>query len=366
MEVAVLLIGHGSLSAYRGFGREVLSEGRVESRQIGDVTVWPIPHAEAVSESIAFARLWRPDIIHVHVFWLAHVAVAIRTATGVPLIYTVHSLDRAEYEIGQGPPECVTQWPIQADLIHAADRVIALTEDERALVRRYCPAASQRVRVIGNGIADTHHARRSARRRRQRRGVTVLYTGRFVDRKGIRELLHAAPEFLRADPDARLVLAGGHRHADANELANYWLPLACEPYRDRILFPGWLTPEQLAAWYAEADILVVPSWYEPFGMVILEGMLYGLAIVAACVGGPKEILTAEQTGLFCEPKDTASLASQVIRLIRDPELRFDLGRKAAREVRSRWLHQQVLERMNRVYREASRVRHHGFTAPSPR
>jgi glycogen(starch) synthase len=192
--------------------------------------------------------------------------------------------------------------------------------------------------------------------RRPRQEVTVLYTGRFVDRKGVKEILNAAPEFLRAEPTVRLVMAGGHRHADANHLANYWLPASCQPVRDRILFTGWLTSEQLAEWYGEADILVVPSWYEPFGMVILEGMLYGLAIVAAQVGGPKEILIGEQTGLFCEPKDVVTLATQVIRLILDPALRTALGAKAAIEVRSRWLHERVLGRMNSVYVEAASLR----------
>jgi glycogen(starch) synthase len=161
------------------------NDSHFTSREIQDVTVWAIPHAAAVSESVAFAHRWRPDIIHVHVFWLAHVAAAVRKATGVPLVYTVHSLDRAEYELGQGPPECVSQWPIQADLINDADRIIALTYEERDLVGQYCPAASDRVRVVGNGIADTVHAGKHARMRRPRQEVTVLYTGRFVDRKGV-------------------------------------------------------------------------------------------------------------------------------------------------------------------------------------
>jgi len=328
----------------------------VLGRQVDGVTVWAVPHLSAISESVRFAQRWRPDVIHVHVFWLAHVAAAVRRETHAPLVYTVHSLDRAEYELGQGPPECLSQWSIQADLICDADRIIALTQEERELVEEYCPTVSDRVRVVGNGIADNAHARKHWWLRKARQAVTVLYTGRFVDRKGIRELLNAAPAFLGDDGNVRLVLAGGHRGAPANELADYWLPPSCESVRKEILFTGWLNSEELSAWYAEADILVVPSWYEPLGMVILEGMLYGLPIVAALVGGPKEILTSEHTGLFCAPKDVTSLQAQIIRLIRDPELRLRIGHEAAMEVRSRWLHKNVLSRMTNVYRDAVSLR----------
>ena len=59
-------------------------------------------------------------------------------------------------------------------------------------------------------------------------------------------------------------------------MARYWLPAGFEPYRAQVHFTGWLAPDQLAQWYRHADVLVVPSWYEPFGMVVLEGMLYGV------------------------------------------------------------------------------------------
>jgi len=349
LQVAVLLVGGGATPAYRALSPERADGGHARREQDGEVVLFTVPHSSAVAASSEFARQWRPDVIHVHVFWLAHVAAAVREATGAPLVYTVHSLDRAEYELGQGPADCLSQWPIQSDLIHSADIIVALTREERELVAEYCPEARHRVRVVGNGIADIAQPRK---RRKPRGAIDILYTGRFVDRKGIRELLSAAPAILEAAPGARLVMAGGYRHATVDELVNYWLPPECAPFRDRIVFTGWLTPAELAVWYANADILVVPSWYEPFGMVILEGMLYGLSIVAAAVGGPKEILVGEETGLFCEPKDGASLAAQVIRLIRDPELRSRISRKAAAAVRSHWLHAQVLDKMKAVYREA--------------
>ena len=353
MDVAVLLVGYGSSPGYAAPERSAAPDGNAMARRKHGPAIWGVPHTDAIEESVRFARRWRPDVIHLHVFWLAHVAAAVRRATGAPLVYTVHSLDRAEYELGQGPPECMDQWKIQSDLIHDATRIIALTEAERELIEEYCPASRSRIRVVGNGISDTAHARKHARRSQRPNPVTILYTGRFVDRKGIRELLLAAANILRAEPGVRFVMAGGHRGSAVADMVNYWLPPACEAVQDRILFTGWLDAQQMASWYAAADILVVPSWYEPFGMVILEGMLYGLPIVASRVGGPKEILSAERTGLFCEAKDVGSLEAQIIRLIRDPALRLRLGREAATEVRSRWLHEEMMCKFQDVYREVA-------------
>ena len=357
IDVAVLLVGAGSSPAYASAS----TPGPVPAISTsGDarVLIHPIPHLDAVAAAVRFVRWWKPDVVHVHVFWLAHIATAIRQQTGVPLVYTVHSLDRAEYELGQGPPECLVQWNIQSDLIRAADRVVALTEDESDLIEDYCAEAATRIRIVGNGIEDSNLARAAAGPRRHGSRVTVLYTGRFVERKGVVELLAAAPRVLDRRPEARFVLAGGHRHCTANDVSRHWLPQSCERFRDRIHFTGWLTQEEMNRWYALADVLVVPSWYEPFGMVILEGMLYGLPIVATDVGGPRAILRDGETGLFCRPKDVPSLEDALLRVVSDQTLRDRLGQNAAQDVRSRWLFDKVLLRMRHVRRITSRRRCH--------
>jgi glycosyltransferase involved in cell wall biosynthesis len=320
----------------------------------GSVLIHPIAHDDAVADAVRFVQSWKPDVIHVHVFWLAHIATAIRQQTGVPLVYTVHSLDRAEYELGEGPPECLVQWNIQSDLIRAADRVVALTKDESGLIEDYCVEAATRIRIVGNGIEDSSVARAAAASRRHGSRVTVLYTGRFVERKGVAELLAAAPRVLDQCPEAKFVLAGGHRHCTAEDMARHWLPQGCERFRDRIHFTGWLTQDDMNGWYARADVLAVPSWYEPFGMVILEGMLYGLAIVATDVGGPRAILRDGETGTFCRPKDVPSLEDALLRVVSDETLRDRLGQNAARDVRSSWLFDKVLLRMRHVYDELLR------------
>jgi glycogen(starch) synthase len=176
----------------------------------------------------------------------------------------------------------------------------------------------------------------------------VLFTGRFVERKGIGDLLDAIPIVLRDVDDARFVLAGGHRGSTGDEMARYWAP----GHMDRIQFTGWLSAEEMSAWYRAADVLVVPSWYEPFGMVVLEGMLHGLAIAAAKVGGPAEILEEGRTGLLFPARDPIALASSLVRLLTNPELRRELGSAAAAEVRETWAYARVVRRVRSVYEEA--------------
>jgi glycosyltransferase involved in cell wall biosynthesis len=93
-----------------------------------------------------------------------------------------YSLDRAEYELGQGPRECLTQWVGQEAVIRGADRVIALTQSERELLDEYCPGLHQHVRVVGNGIDDDIVTKPSL----VRQGASaplVLFNGRFVENK---------------------------------------------------------------------------------------------------------------------------------------------------------------------------------------
>src|SRR4030095_4310251 len=121
----------------------------------------------------------------------------------------------------------------------------------------------------------------------------------------------------------------GHRNCSGEEMERYHLPTQLNRRRASIRFTGWLSADDLADWYAVADVLVVPSWYEPFGMVVLEGMLYGLSVAASAVGGPIEILDHERTGLLFPPRNATAIAAALIRLPRRPSLRHRLRPAAA-------------------------------------
>ena len=100
-------------------------------------------------------------------------------------------------------------------------------------------------------------------------------------------------------------------------------------------------------------MLVVPSWYEPFGIVVLEGMLHGLAVAASDVGGPAEILEHGVTGMLFPARDSQALENTVLALAESPALRRRLGCAAAVEVRRRWSYDKTVDRIAEVYAAAA-------------
>ena len=332
MAVGVLLFGQ---TAGPGYGKFVplpqTTTHIVGTRLTAGATIFEVSWFQGIESLAQIVTMWQPDVLHLHSFWLWPIAQALRDRIRKPLVYTVHSLDRAEYELGQGPPECLTQWVGQESVIRDADRVIALTQSECELLKQYCPGVEERVRVVGNGIEEIAIAPQA--KDRDRDAPMVLFSGRFVERKGIHELIEAVCIVLAQAPAVRFVLAGGHRHCTGAQMESWLLPARLYPHRAQIKFTGWLTPREMETWYRAADILVVPSWYEPFGMVILEGMLHGLAVAASAVGGPAEILNHERTGVLFAPRDAAALAKAVLQLTNDREGR--MHSRSGREGRAR-------------------------------
>lgn len=345
IDVAVLVVGEGLTSGYR-------TAAGSGSRRFGDgssVAVFTTPWAGAAENALRLVRAWAPDVIHLHVFWLWGITDYLHEQTGTPVAYTVHSLDVAEYELGRGPAECLQQWSVQETAIGNAAIVIAPTRSERELVTRYCPQVAKRLVVAGHGIDDVAGPTPSGRSS----APTVLFAGRFVDRKGIRDLLEAIPLVSQRVPNVHFVLAGGDRGATAAEVEAWWTPADLRPYRANVTFTGWVSQDEMVALYERADILVVPSWYEPFGMVVVEAMRHGLAIAASAVGGPAEILDDDRTGALFPPHDVPSLARTLIRLASDSSLRRRLGDAAMEEAREHWLWSRKIERYRDVYRFAA-------------
>src|SRR5262249_30193473 len=227
LDVRVLLVNDGAGAGYRPAAatgpRPQTATGPVPQTETqGEVPIVTTTWAAAHQQAAALIRAWRPDVLHLHVFWLWPLVARLKADTGIPVVYTVHSLDRAEYEIGDGPAECLTQWDTQAATIRGADRVLALTRNEARLIEEYCPGTQDKIRIAGNGITLSETA---ASPQPGPGGPPGFFSGGpFVARKGARALLRATPAVLASAPQTRFVLAGGHRGCTSQEMDSWWRP----------------------------------------------------------------------------------------------------------------------------------------------
>lgn len=155
-------------------------------------------------------------------------------------------------------------------------------------------------------------------------GPTILFAGAFSERKGIDVVLAAAPIALKARTDLRLVIAGGPANS---ELATPHLSVLSAQFGPRFLFVPDPDDSTLQGWMEACNLFTAPSRYESFGLIFLEAMRAGKAVVATNVGGIPEVVADGKTGILVPPGDVAELAAAWLRCADDPAMcvRFGLA-----------------------------------------
>jgi glycosyltransferase involved in cell wall biosynthesis len=119
---------------------------------------------------------------------------------------------------------------------------------------------------------------------------------------------------------------------------------------DKVQFLGFVGEQRLQELYRECDIFVAPSLYESFGLVFLEAMNYARPVVGCRAGGPEDIIVDGETGLLVPPQDPQALADALVRLVRSPEERVELGRAGRRRLLDRYSHLAMAEAFADAYR----------------
>jgi glycogen(starch) synthase len=297
-----------------------------------DLIAWVLGLGHAMTRTaLALGTTWRPEVVHGHDWMVAHAAANLRQAFAVPVVATVHATEAGRHQ-GWLPNELstsihTTEWWFT----YEARRVITCSEHMRWEVTRLFELPPDKVDVVPNGV-DRHvwtpdpAAAQTARERLAPDGPLVVFTGRLEWEKGVHTLVEAMPRLRRRHPGLRLVVAGRGTQRDA---------LVEQARRLRVSrsveFTGWLEEEDLRALVAAADVAVVPSVYEPFGLVALETAALGTPLVVAGTGGLAEVVRDHESGLVVPPLDSAALADAVTELLRDEVLAHRVAR-AAREV----------------------------------
>ncbi len=299
------------------------------------------------------------DLVHGH-YWLSGlVGLSLRARWGVPLVQMFHTL--AAMKNGAGvvaEREPALRLAEERRIVGAADRLVAANAIERAgLVKAYGADAS-RVAVIPCGVdTDLFRGGDAAIARDVlgvARGPLLLYVGRIAPIKGLETLLDALGCLRGRGIGARLVVVGGETDepVDAHE-AGVRRRVTTLGLANAVTFVGAQPQERLRDWYVAADVIVLPSYYESFGMVALEAMACGSPVVASRVGGLQTTVRDGVTGLLVPEGDPCALADTIARVLADGALRWRLGREG-----QRWASQHrwpcVAEAISREYATLAR------------
>ncbi len=240
------------------------------------------------------------DIVHTHTWYVSMAGFMAKKLYGVPFVLTTHSLEplrgwKAE-QLGAG--YALSSW-MERTAILDADAVIAVSNGTKEDILRVYPVAPERVHVIYNGIDLDEYQKTGNTEALTKYGVDpgkpyVLFVGRITRQKGVTHLVDAL-QYL--PPDTQVVLCAGA--PDTPEIAAEMRAkvAAIREHNPNVLWlEKMVTKPEVIQLYSHARVFCCPSVYEPFGIINLEAMACGAAVVASSTGGIKEVVVDDETG----------------------------------------------------------------------
>ena len=294
------------------------------------------------------------DVLHSH-YWLSGlVAERLKTRWGLPHIAMFHTTGQVKNRARVSEQEPETRIEAERAIAQGAERVVVASRDEQQLLVRLYGANADRIAVVPCGVnLDLFRpiAKEDARRQL---GLSdddriLLFVGRIEPLKGVDILLGAAAQ-LEGDSDCFVLVVGGDSTDRQGEVAHL-RGLASElGIAERVSFLGAVDHERLPLFYSAADVCVMPSFYESFGLVALEAMACGTPVVASRVGGLAGTVRDSETGYLIPWRCPEPFAERLELLLGNEELRRAFG-LAAREAVERFRWGNVAEAMLGLYRE---------------
>jgi len=260
------------------------------------------------------------DLIFSHYWLSAQVGQELRMWWGVPHIIMFHTLGAVKNNIGIGEEEPELRIETERELIRDCHRVIASTEREKEALLRYYGASPQKIGVVPCGVNLELFQPVDKRFARQELGLgdgkIVLFVGRVDPLKGIDRLLEAVAR-LSHTRGLKLIIIGGDGQSESEVERLHQLARALG-IQDFVTFLGLIKHEGMPYYYCAADVCVVPSYYESFGLVALESLACGTPVVATDVGDLKKIIRPGETGYVVANASPAELASRIASILSRP------------------------------------------------
>jgi D-inositol-3-phosphate glycosyltransferase len=303
------------------------------------------------------------DVIHSH-YWLSGaVARELQTRWAVPVVHMFHTLGRMKNAVAQTPEEREAPIRIEVEdrVIRLADRLIAATPAEEEQLLRLYETDPARITVIPPGVDLGRFHPIPPTRAKEQVGLDpecrpILFVGRIEPLKGIDSLLWAISLVARKHPQLAprlcVPIIGGNpnRPHDNDEMVRLQALREGLGIGEVVTFLGAQDQDTLPYYYAAAEMVVMPSDYESFGMVALEAMACGTPVIASDVGGLAYLVKHGRTGYRVPARDPGALASKMTRLLTDEGLRRRMGQRAACWAEA-YSWEVIAERIEGVYHE---------------
>ena len=302
----------------------------------------------------------RYDLVHSH-YWLSGwVGNALHDLWDVPLVSSFHTLGKVKnYLLASGetpePPERIAG---EMRVIGASERILAPTPAEAGQLVGLYRADPDHIRIVPGGVDHAMFTPRDRERSRNRlylKGLRMaLFVGRLQPHKGPDIAIRTVAAAIAHDPvatrDLQLAIVGGPSGTDVGEIDRLMDLIAALGINDRVMFFPPQPQERLADFYAAADVVLVPSRSESFGLVALEAQACGTPVVAARVGGLPFVVEDGRTGFLVDGHDPSEHAQRMLDVLRDASLQSRLGDEAAhRALRFTW--DVTADEVARVYRD---------------
>ncbi len=282
----------------------------------GGTAVIHVTGKSAQARAQELAANFVADVVHVHHESLWEFARDVARFNHSPTVYTVHVLQSEQNRLrdvrNTHSSDAQDTALAECSVIHAPSQAVSDILVESTL------ALGQRLKLVRLGNDDWPGAIVASEQERFEGMPMLLYVGRFADINGFTELLSALPAVFEAHPTLRATIAGGMPGNPRAEKRwkRRWEKLAGE-HAARLHWAGWQTPGQLSELYGRATMLVVPSWFETFGQVVLEGMLHGAPLITTGTGAIAELVD-QGSALLIEPQNPTAISDAVDQLLTDP------------------------------------------------
>jgi D-inositol-3-phosphate glycosyltransferase len=297
------------------------------------------------------------SLVHTNYWISSWVGMELKKHQPIKQVHTYHSLGAVKYKsMTTVPMVASTRLSVEKALLETAERVVATSPQEKEHMRSLVSTKGN-IDIIPCGT-DIHRFgsinQQAARAELDidPEALMIFYIGRFDPRKGIETLVRAVGQSqLRGKKKLNLIIGGGSRpgQSDGIERDRIEKIVAELGMGDIATFPGRLGDDVLPAYYAAADVCVVPSHYEPFGLVAIEAMASGTPVVASDVGGLQFTVVPEETGLLAPPQDEAAFSAAIDRILSNREWRNQLGANARVRVENKFSWDGVAHQLSDLY-----------------